>query len=75
MQINSPFAPNSNDANTVQNNINGVLQQGSIASMPIISSSVNTIGNDDDDSGLSKTTIIILATVIPIGVLCKIYVI
>jgi len=46
--------------------------------MPITTNTVTTNGgtnNSDSDSGLSQTTIIILATVIPIGTLCKFYVI
>lgn len=70
MQINSPYSANSNEAKTAEDNLNGILQKGSIANMPILSHNVNTIGGEEDNGGLSKTTIIILATVIPIGVLC-----
>lgn len=79
MLITSTNAPSSNGAITEQDNLNNFKTGGTIAGMSITSNSVTTNGgtnsNSDSDSGLSQTTIIILATVIPIGTLCNFYVI
>ena len=80
MLITSTNSPSSNGAITEQNNLNGFKNGGSIAGMSITSNTVTTNGgtnNDSNDSssGLSQTTIIILATVIPIGTLCNFYLI
>ena len=73
MDISSNNPSGSNEANTIQNNINNLLATGTIANMQVTSFTVATDGatNNDDDGGLSRTTIIILATVIPIGTLRK----
>jgi len=80
MLITSANSPSSNGAITEQNNLNGFQNGGTIAGMSITSNTVTTNGgtnnNDNNDSsGLSQTTIIILATVIPIGTLCNFYLI
>lgn len=75
MLITSTNPPSSNGALSEQTNLNGFKNGGTIAGMPITSNTVTTNGgtnnndNNDSSSGLSQTTIIILATVIPIGTL------
>lgn len=72
MQVNSPSSSGSNAATTAQNNLNNLLVQGAnVANMGITSSSVTTDDSSpsDDDGGLSTRTIIILAVVIPVGIL------
>lgn len=74
MLVNSDSAPGSVGATNSLNNLNNLLKSGgSIANMGVTSSTVSTNGDTSDNSsgGLSTTTIIILATVIPIGVLCN----
>ena len=79
MAITSPNAANSNAANTVETNLDNALKVGNnFGGMSVAKSSVTTEGNpsptpDDGGSGLSRTTIILLATLIPIGVLCTFY--
>lgn len=73
MLISTQNSPNSNSAASQQTNIQNALT-GSIAGMPVTSSLITSNGgsadpNNSADSGLSKTTIIILATVIPVGTL------
>jgi hypothetical protein len=79
MLITSANSPSSNGAITEQNNLNSFKNGGTIAGMSITSNTITTNGgtnnNSDSDSGLSQTTIIILATVIPIGTLRKYYLI
>lgn len=72
MLVNSNSAPGSSGATDSLNNLNNLLKNGSsIANMGITSTTITTNGDTSDNSGgLSTTTIIILATVIPIGVLC-----
>ena len=76
MSITSSNPSGSNAAQTILDNLNGLFNSGTIAGMKITSFTVTTEGGDGgDDGGLSKTTIIILATVIPIGTLRTFYVI
>ena len=72
MAITSNDAAGSNGAVTAQNNIENLVNSGSISGMSVTSRTLTTDGgsNDvDDSSGLSKTTIILLAVLIPVGVL------
>ena len=75
MQITSFSAPGSATAIANQNNLNNLLASGNIAGMPVSSFTLTTNGGtntptDTGSSGLSTTTIIILAVCIPGGVLC-----
>jgi hypothetical protein len=72
MAVTSPNPPGSQGAINAQNNLNNLIQSGSTASgMPITSSTLTTEGgsNDNGGSGLSTTDIILMAVLIPVGVL------
>lgn len=71
MAVSSPDAAGSSNAVTQQNNLQNLLNSGNVGGMGVASSTLTTIGgsNDSDDSGLSQTTIILLAVLIPVGVL------
>lgn len=69
MSISTPFGPTSSQAGTINSNLNTLLGSNNIANMPVTSYNVVTNGGTLPSGGLSTTTIIILATVIPIGVL------
>jgi hypothetical protein len=73
MLVSSTSVAGSNSAITTQDNIQALLGSGSIGGMTVTKSTLTTNGgtNGNDSSGLSTTTIIILATVIPIGTLCN----
>jgi hypothetical protein len=83
LQVTTTAEPNSPLAIQQQNGLQSVVRQsGSIAGMTVSSSTVTTNGGTNNDnnngggggsesSGLSRTTIIILATVIPVGTLRK----
>ena len=76
LQVSSFSTPGSTPAIQEQNDLNTLINSGSIANMPLSSSALSTEGgsNDiptEDDDGLSTTTVIILATVIPLGAICK----
>lgn len=72
LKVSTTAAPGSSAAMQQQNQIQGAVT-GSIANMPVTKSSVTSTAPNtpasSTDSGLSQTTIIILATVIPIGTL------
>jgi hypothetical protein len=73
LQITS-FSPAGSAAATAnQNSLNNLLTSGNIAGMPVTSFTLSTNGGtntpDSGSSGLSTTTIIILAVCIPGGVL------
>jgi hypothetical protein len=78
MLVSTENSPGSSQAIDQQNNLQTTLSK-SVAGMPVVSNSVTTNGgsnnNSDNNSGLSETTIIILATVIPVGTLRIFYVI
>jgi len=71
MQITSFSPAGSSAATTNQNNLNNLLASGNIGNMPVSSFTLTTNGgtNSNTDSGLSTTTIIILAVCIPGGIL------
>lgn len=81
MQVNSNAPAGSSNSILAQSNLVNLLKTGgSVADMPVTASSVTTNGGSntptptptptpDNGGGLSTTTIIILATVIPIGTL------
>jgi len=73
MAITSPNPPGSQGAINAQNNLNNLIQQGStVNNMLITSSSVTPQGgsnNPDNSGGLSTTDIILMAVLIPVGVL------
>jgi len=74
LQVSTTATPGSSAAVTQQNALTNTLASNSnIAGMQVTSSTITTNGgsNNNSDSGLSQTTIIILATVIPIGTLCN----
>jgi hypothetical protein len=76
MLVNSNGIDGSNAASLQQTNIQNALT-GTVANMTVQTTKITINGgssnnnNNNNDSGLSQTTIIILATVIPIGTLCK----
>jgi Rod binding domain-containing protein len=73
MQIVSQTSPGSSNSVNAQNNLN-TLFKGPVAGMAVSSSTITpNANNSPSSSGLSDTTIIILATVIPIGTLCNFY--
>ena len=74
MQVTSDFAPGSSQAIQFEDNLDNLLNQGTIANMGITSHTLSTNGGSnnnggDDDSGLSTRDIIILAVCIPVGVI------
>jgi hypothetical protein len=70
MSVTSFASPGSSDAINNQNNMNNLLNSGNINNMQVSTTSLSTVGGSNTvDSGLSQTTIIILAVVIPVGVL------
>lgn len=75
MAITSFNPPGSQNAINAQNNLQTVVANGTSASgMPITASSVTTAGGsngggDSGSSGLSTTDIILMAVLIPVGVL------
>jgi hypothetical protein len=74
LQVSTTANPGSSAAITQQNAlITTLASNNTVANMRIASSTITTNGgsNDNSNSGLSQTTIIILATVIPIGTLCN----
>ena len=76
IQIDSVAAAGTQASINEENAIRGALSSNSIANMQVSSSTVTTnggsnSGSGDDDTGLSRTTIIILAVCIPCGVLSK----
>jgi hypothetical protein len=71
LKVSTTAAPGSSAAIQQQNQIQGAVT-GNIAGMPVTKSSVTSTASNapaNSDTGLSQTTIIILATVIPIGTL------
>lgn len=70
--ITSFNAPGSTQAVADQNNLNNLINSGTVNNMPVSSAALTTAGgsNDNSSSGLSTTTIILLAVLIPVGVLC-----
>jgi hypothetical protein len=73
LQVSSFTAPGSTQSVQAQNNLNQLLNNGSIAGMLVTSFSLATVGGSNSNGsssgpGLPQTTIIILAVVIPLGV-------
>lgn len=58
-------------ASTQQSNLQNMLNQGIISNITVFKSSLvaNGASSDDGNSGLSKTDIIIIAVVVPVGFL------
>jgi len=71
MAVSSPNAAGSNAAVTAQNNIQNAISSGqSFGNMTVTTSTVTTQGgSNDSSSGLSTTAIILLAVLIPVGVI------
>ena len=71
MAISSPNAPGSQGAIDAQNNLNNLIQGGqTVAGMPIPSSTLTAVGGSNaNNGGLSTEDIIIMAVLIPVGVL------
>lgn len=76
--VSTSAEPGSTAAVNLQNSVTNTLSSGSVGGLSVTSSSVsNSVGSstNNGESGLSRTTIIILATVIPIGTLCTFFII
>lgn len=74
MAVSSPSAAGSQNAIDAQNNLNNLIQNGqTIDNMPITASTITPQGgsNDNGDNGLSTTDIILMAVLIPVGVIRK----
>ena len=69
--VNANYAPTSNQASTVNQNINNLFSSNSVAGMSVTSYSINTNGGSIPSGGLPTSTIIILAVCIPVGTLCS----
>lgn len=72
--INSQYTPASNEAVSQQESLQKALT-GSVANMPISSTSITTNGGSNvpaDDTSDDNTLIIVLAIVIPVGKYCLI---
>ena len=72
-EISSPFSQGTTAANNLQSQLNSNIRAGvtGLGTPTSVSFTVNGQTSTDDDSGLSETDIIILATVIPITVVSK----
>ena len=72
MQVASLVAPGSVGAVNAQNSLTSLLSSSTLGGMSVTSATVTTDGgSNDQDGGLSQTTIIILAVCIPVGILCN----
>lgn len=70
MTISCPYPAGSSEAQNMQNSINSLLSSGNVANMPVSNYEISTNGGSNSSSGgMATSTMIILATVIPIGVL------
>jgi hypothetical protein len=73
MAVTSTAASGSNDATTIENNIKTAVGAGAtFGDLTVSTSSVTPEGgstDDDSHSGLSTTAIILMAVLIPVGVL------
>ena len=69
--VNANYAPSSNQASTVNQNINNLFTSNNVAGMAVTSYSVTTNGGSIPvpSGGLPTSTIIILAVCIPVGTL------
>jgi len=79
MSVNTAATQGSSQANAQQQNLTSLAKSSTIASMPVLTSSVSTATTNSNGGSTviveDNTTTIILAVVIPVCVVCKFYII